>query len=251
MRRHVLVVGGTGGLGQAVVRCLADARVAVSVAGRRASAAPGVQASRVVDATAVDWDALYQDLEPPGAPPLDGIVFVAGAAVYGRTALVPEERARRVLELNFWACASAATAAARRWTARGIPGAFVAVLSLVARRAVPFEAHYAASKAAAARFLECLELEHAPAGLRFAPVYPGTLRTGFRGDAEWFGITPSDTDAGTDAREAARAIVAVLEGRRRSRVIGWRERTIDLADRIAPELYDRAVLRRRVQRTLG
>lgn len=249
--KHVLVVGGAGGLGAAVVRCLAEARVEVSVAGRRAGAGPGVRASRLVDATAVDWDALYRELDGAGAAPLDGVVFVAGAAVYGRTGQVPPDRARRVFELNFWACAAAATAAARRWTSRGVRGTFVGVLSLVARRAVPFEAHYAASKAAAGRFLECLGLEHAAAGLRFVPVYPGTLRTGFRRQAEWFGVAPADADAGTDARRAARAIVAVLEGKRRSRVIGWRERTIDLADRIAPELYDRAVLRRRAQRARG
>jgi hypothetical protein len=37
----------------------------------------------------------------------------------------------------------------------------------------------------------------------------------------------------------------------RQRVIGWRERTIDLADRIAPGLYDRLVLRQRVRRVIG
>jgi hypothetical protein len=42
--------------------------------------------------------------------------------------------------------------------------------------------------------------------------------------------------------------VAVLRGHRRARVIGWRERTIDLADRLVPQLYDRSVLRRRVLR---
>jgi short-subunit dehydrogenase len=118
----------------------------------------------------------------------------------------------------------------------------------VARRAVPFEAHYAASKAAAARFIECLHLEHEGDGLRFVPVYPGMLRTPFRTEAEWFGLAPPG-GGGADARGAARAIVAVLRGRRRSRVIGWRERAIDLADRVSPALYDRAVLRRRVLRT--
>ena len=249
--RHVLVVGGAGGLGAAVVRRLVEARVAVSVAGRRRCALPGVRASRVVDATAADWEMLYEELDGAGAGPLDGIVFVAGAAVYGRTAQIPADRARRLFELNFWACAQAATAAARRWSARGAPGTFVGVLSLVARRAVPFEAHYAASKAAAARFLECLDLEHAAGGLRFVPVYPGTLRTAFRREAEWFGVAPADDGGGTEPADAARAIVAVLQGKRRTRVIGWRERTIDLADRLAPELYDRAVLRRRVQRSSG
>ncbi len=246
--RQVLVVGGAGGLGAAVVRQLADDGVGVAVAGRSGGTDRRVRCARVIDATAVDWQELYASVEAEGGARLDGIVFVAGAAVFGRTARVPVERARRIFELNFWACTAAATAAAQHWRDHGRRGTFVAVLSVVARRAVPFEAHYAASKAAAGRFVECLHLEHEADGLRFLSVYPGMLRTPFRTAAEWFGLAPTG-GGGADARAVARAIVAVLRGRRRSRVIGWRERVIDLADRVAPELYDRAVLRRRVLRT--
>lgn len=249
--RQVLVVGGTGGLGAAVVGRLAGDGHAVVVAGRRTPSDARVRLSRAIDATSVDWRGLYRELERETGAPLDAIVFVAGAAVFGRTPRVPEARARRIFELNFWACTAAATAAAEHWSEAGRTGAsFVAVLSIVARRAVPFEAHYAASKAAAARFLECLALEYEPAGLRFVSAYPGMLRTPFRAAAEWFGLAPSGTDAGADVRETAQAICALLDGRRRSRVIGWRERTIDLADRVAPGLYDRAVLSRRVRRAL-
>lgn len=249
--RHVLVVGGVGGLGAAVVRTLADEGSAVAVAGRSRCTDRRVRSSRVVDATRVEWRALYEEVEGELGAPLDGVVFVAGAAVFGRTARVPLDRARQMFELDFWACAAAATAAAQHWIDRARGGAFVAVLSIVARRAVPFEAHYAAAKAAAARFLECLHLEHEADGLRFVPVYPGMLRTPFRSEAEWFGLAPPGAGQGADAQETARAVVALLEGRRRCRVIGWRERTIDLADRVAPELYDRTVLRRRVRRMRG
>jgi 2,3-dihydro-2,3-dihydroxybenzoate dehydrogenase len=246
--RSALVVGGSGGLGAAVVRELAEVGTGVAVAGRHRPADPRVRCARVVDATRVDFGALYRSVEAETGAPIDGVVFVAGSAVFGRTARVPLARAREVFDLNFWACTSAATAAAEHWIAGGTRGTFVAVLSIVARRAVPFEAHYAASKAAAGRFIECLHLEHEADGLRFVPVYPGMLRTSFRRAAEWYGLPPP-ADAGADATRAARAIVAVLRGRRRARVIGWRERTIDLADRLAPELYDRSVLRRRVRAT--
>lgn len=248
--RHVLVVGGGGGLGGAIVGHLADEGLSVAVAGRSRCADVRVASRRVIDATAVDWRELLASVEAETGTGLDGIVFVAGTAVFGRTARVPVEHARRVFELNFWACAAAATAAAQHWLGGGRRGTFVAVLSIVARRAVPFEAHYAASKAAAARFLECLHLEHEGDGLRFVAVYPGMLRTPFRSASQWFGLAPPGI-AGAETASTARAIVGVLTGRRRSRVIGWRERTIDLADRVAPELYDRAVLRRRVSRTRG
>lgn len=249
--RRILVVGGAANLGAAVVSRLASEGLDVVVAGRARSTDPRVRTSHVIDATTVDWRTFYEALEEEGGAPLDAIVFVAGAAVFGRTTRVPLERARRVLELNFWALSAAATAAAAHWTDHRRPATFVAVLSVVARRAVPFEAHYAASKAAAARFLECLQLEHAADGLRFVTAMPGMLKTPFRRAAEWFGLEPSDTDAGADVADTARAVVALLRGERRARVIGWRERTIDLADRVAPGLYDRAVLRRRMERTRG
>jgi 2,3-dihydro-2,3-dihydroxybenzoate dehydrogenase len=246
--RNVLVVGGAGGLGAAVVRELGDVGLSVAVAGRRPPADERVRCARVIDATRADFGALYASVEAELGAPLDGVVFVAGMGLYGRTGRVPLARAREVFELNFWACAHASTAMADRWRAARRPGTFVAVLSIVARRGVPFEAHYAASKAAAARFIECLHLEHEARGLRFVSVYPGTLRTSFRGEAEWYGLA-RPAAGGADPRPTAQAIVAVLRGRRRARVIGWRERAIDLADRVAPALYDRAVLRRRVLRS--
>jgi hypothetical protein len=78
--------------------------------------------------------------------------------------------------------------------------------------------------------------------------YPGTLDTPFRRRADWYGFEPPAADGGADVGRIARAILGLLDGSRRSRVIGWRERSIDLADRLAPGLYDRLVLRRRVRR---
>lgn len=246
--RNVLVVGGAGGLGGALVAQLAGRGLGVAVAGRSPARDPRVRCSETIDARTVDWSALYERTEAALGAQLDAVAFVAGGAVYGRTALVPAQQARDVFELNFWALGAAAIAAAERWSGRGQTGAtFLAVLSLVARRAVPFESHYAASKAAAARFLECLDLEYSQRGVRFVSACPGTVRTSFRRRAQWHGLTPPAEDDGASVERTAGELLALLEGRRRSRVIGWRERSIDLADRLLPGLYDRAVLRRRVR----
>jgi short-subunit dehydrogenase len=181
---------------------------------------------------------------------MDAVVFVAGTAAYGRTASVPPERERSIFELNCWACANAAKSAVEHWAENDRPGTFLAVLSIVARRAVPFEAHYSASKAAAARFLECLELEYGPRHIRVLSAFPGTLDTPFRRQAEWYGLAPGAPGPGADVRQTARALCALLDGTRRARVIGWRERAIDLADRLVPGLYDRMVLQKRVARML-
>ncbi len=248
--RNVLVIGGSGGLGSELVRQLLDGGAQVVVAGRTRPAEERVRAFFELDATRADWAELYRTIEARTGAPLDAVVFVAGTSAYGRTALFPAARARSILELNFWALADAARAVAEHWAQARRPGTLVAVLSIAGRRAVPFEAFYSASKAAAARFLECLDLEYASRGIRFVAAFPGTLRTAFRRQAERYGIEPGPTVEGGDVGAAARAILRLLDGKRRARVIGWRERIIDLADHLAPGLYDRVALRRRVDRQL-
>lgn len=248
--KQVLVVGGNGRLGSALVEQLLDRQLAVVVAGRTTSDNRRIRHSYVIDASSVEWRSFYATVEKDSGLLIDGVIFVAGTAAYGRTVLFPPERARTIFELNFWGCTTAAKLIADHWAEAQRPGKFVAVLSIVARRAVPFEAYYSASKAAAARFLECLDLEYAPRHIRFLSAFPGVLNTPFRRQAEWYGIEPTFGDRGADVRRTARAIQQLLEGSRNARVIGWRERAIDLADRLVPGLYDRTVLRRRVGKTL-
>src|SRR5439155_21656481 len=107
-----------------------------------------------------------------------------------------------------------------------------------------------ASKAAAQRFLECLQLEYSRTGIAFISAFPGLLRTSFRAQSEWYGIQRTPNEGGADVRTTAEAVINLLRGRRKARVIGWRERSIDLADRLFPGLYDRTVLRTRVQKAL-
>jgi hypothetical protein len=42
----------------------------------------------------------------------------------------------------------------------------------------------------------------------------------------------------------------MLAGRRTPAVLGFRERAIDLADRVSPALYDKLVLRQRTRKRL-
>jgi short-subunit dehydrogenase len=249
--KQILVVGGGSGLGSALVKNLLDQGHKVVVLGRRKPADEvRIQRFYGVDANTVDWPSCYSTIEKETAALIDAVIFVAGVAVFGKTSLVPVERARQVFELNFWACTSAARAAAEYWTNKGETGKFVAILSIAARRAVPFEAYYAASKAATARFLECLQLEYAHKKIEFLCAFPGLLKTQFRRQAEWYGFEPNFADEGADIHETAQVVVNLLNGKRKTQVIGWRERSIDLADRLLPGLYDRIVLRNRVQKLL-
>jgi short-subunit dehydrogenase len=243
--RHVLVIAPHGTVGGAVARELRRRGVRVTGAGRTPPDAGVVDAFLPLDLSATSWPALYSAVAGDG--PLDGIVYAAGVGTFGRTGSISPEEARTGFHVNFWAVTDAARAAADRWVRDGTPGCFLAVLSIAGRRAVPFEAYYGASKAAASRFLEALQLE-VPSSIQFIGACPGLIRSPFRSRAAWRGMAEPRATGGADPEEAAVALCDLLEGSRKSRVIGWRERAIDLADRFLPGLYDRLVLRPRVAR---
>jgi short-subunit dehydrogenase len=245
--RHVLVIAPHGAVGGAVARELRRRGARVTGAGRTPPEPGVVDAFHAFELSSAAWPALYETAA--GGGPLDGVVYAAGVGTFGRTEAIPPENARAAFDVNFWAIADAARAAAGRWTRDGTPGCFLAVLSIAGRRAVPFEAYYGASKAAAARFLEALQLE-VPSSIHFVAACPGLIRTPFRSRAAWRGMPEPSATGGATPEETAVALCDLLEGSRRSRVIGWRERAIDLADRFLPGLYDRLVLRPRVARMI-
>jgi short-subunit dehydrogenase len=249
--RHAIVVGASSGVGKAVSDALAARGTALSTVGRGHSPPrAGAWHRTCPDAANLDWDSTFSEAELHAGVPLDAIVYVAGAAAFGLAGSIPVSRAREMFEANFWGPAAAALAAERLWS-EPRRGTFVSVSSISARRAVPFEAGYCASKAAAARFLDTLTLEHPDGRVRFVSVYPGRLRTAFRAQADWYGRAPDPAQAeGADPSTVSRAIVDILEGRRAPAVLGFRERAIDLADRLSPALYDSLVLRPRTRRKL-
>jgi short-subunit dehydrogenase len=231
-RKHAVVVGASSGIGAAIAARLDGASYSVSSLCRRAprhpcdATQPGQIASAMGDAIGV-------------AGPVDLLVYSAGAPAMGVTTAVPVERAREAFEVGFWALDEAVRAALPTLVERR--GAILAVLSLAALRGIPYEAYYAAAKAAAARYLDCLAHEVEPRGVRVRYVCPGFVDTGFAERAEWYGLpaVPKINGSGVSADDVARIALATLEARPRSRVIGWRERVITLADRAFPELYDR------------
>jgi NAD(P)-dependent dehydrogenase (short-subunit alcohol dehydrogenase family) len=248
--RHAVVVGASSGIGKLLAEALADDGIALSAVGRSPPADPRIWHRRCDDLSTLDWRETYARAESHAGVPIDAVVYVVGDAVFGRASATPVERARRLFDVNYWAPVGAATAAEHLWK-EPRHGTFVSVSSISARRAVPFEAHYGASKAAFAQFLDVLGLEQDDARLRFVSVYPGRLRTAFRSKAEWYGLPPDPRPSdGRDPATVVGAILGILAGQFRLRVLGIRERAIDLADRVSPTLYDSLVLRRRVRSRL-
>ena len=55
---------------------------------------------------------------------------------------------------------------------------------------------------------------------------------------------PVGSGSGVTADDVAQTVCAIVEGRRASTVLGWRESAITLADRLVPGAYDRLLARR-------
>src|SRR5258708_26926012 len=124
--KEIAIVGGGGGLGSALVRQLLDRKYKVVVIGRTNPEDERIQKFCAIDVASADWPSLYRTIEIETAAPVDAVIFVAGTAVFGNTALIPAERARQTFELNFWPCAMAATASEQCWEDKTQAGTFLA-----------------------------------------------------------------------------------------------------------------------------
>jgi 3-dehydrosphinganine reductase len=241
---HAMVVGGSSGIGLAIARALRARGHVVSSLARHAAPASSVDASYLCDVTSPGELPGAIDQATRALGPIRVLVYSAGAAAMGRTLDIPVDEARRCLETSFWGLDATVRAVVPGMIARR-QGAILAISSIVALRAVPFEAYYAASKAAVTRYLGCLAHEMRPHGVHVHALHAGLIDTGFFERSGWWGMKPpSVKGSGVTPDDAARAAMALLDSGRESVVLGWRERIIALGDRIAPSLYDR-VLRRR------
>jgi short-subunit dehydrogenase len=236
MSGHALVVGATSGIGAEVARLLDATGWRVSRFGRSA-AGPGAFACDVTDRRSVGaaFAAATVALGEPRA-----LVYSAGAGVFGPTAAIPEADARACMDAGFWGMDACVREVLPAFERRG-SGTVVGVLSVVAMIGVAHEAYYAASKAAAQRYLDCLRVELEPGGVRVRYVCPGYVPTGFRERARWFGVDrpPPVQGSGVTAADVAASVVRAVEGHEVNPVLGWRERLVTTAGRVAPGLYER------------
>jgi short-subunit dehydrogenase len=236
---HAIVVGGSSGIGLAIGEALRARRYAVSNLSRRPAPAGAADVSYACDVTSAGdvIGGVASSIAAHG--PCDVLVYAAGIPAMGRTLAVPQVEARRCFEVNFWGLDRVVRELLPSMTARR-RGAILVVSSLVALRAVPFEAYYAASKAAVARYLGCLAHEAWRSGVRVHALHLGLVQTGFFERGGWYGMPVPDVEgSGVETADAARAALELLDSGRQEAVLGWKERLIVLGDRLAPTLYDR------------
>ena len=183
MSGEVLVTGGSGGIGSATVRALAARGFAVTFTYRSAAAKAQDLAAELPGATAIACDLAARDqVEALAArieareTPLFGLVHNAGATYDALAAMVDQDAAERVMQVNLWALMRLVRACVRGMTAAR-KGRIVVIGSLTAMRGSRGNSVYAASKAAQLGYLRTLVGEVAKRGVTANYVAPGFIDT--------------------------------------------------------------------------
>jgi NAD(P)-dependent dehydrogenase (short-subunit alcohol dehydrogenase family) len=183
--RGVIVTGGTGALGRAVVRLLLERGARVAVPFRRASEwqslrdeASGARSLVGLEADLSDQHRAEAFVEEATAQLglLDGVALVAGGWAGGQSfEAAPADEWTRMLSVNLDTAAYVCRAALPHLQKQG--GSVVAVGSRAAETGGAGMAAYAVSKVALHTLVRVLAQENRDHGVRFNAVLPGTIDT--------------------------------------------------------------------------
>lgn len=173
---RALVIGGRRGIGAAVVETLAAKGFAVTYtyrtdAGPFDAAIAGLQLD-LADRAAVDAFATAQE----DAPAWDALVQVGGTTYDSLAAIMDQDKAEAVMQVNYFAFARIARAVVRPMM-RARAGRIVAIGSVIGQLASQGNAAYAASKAALLAYVKSLAIESARRGVTVNYVAPGFVDT--------------------------------------------------------------------------
>ncbi|GAB4320620.1 MAG: SDR family NAD(P)-dependent oxidoreductase [Dehalococcoidia bacterium] len=179
--KSVLVTGGAGALGQAVVGTLVNAGARVAVADR-----PGPLQTAELPASALSLEADLLDPESAASAvtrtvsalgALDGLVCLAGG-FFGDTPVLdtPPDRMRQQFELNVMTAYTIIQAALPTMIERG-GGSIVCVSSRPAVSVVPGSVAYATSKLGVLKLVDLVAAEYRERGVRANAILPSIIDT--------------------------------------------------------------------------
>ena len=170
--RHVVVIGGTSGIGLAVAEHAAAAGARVTVAARNPERAAdllpaGVTAEKADVASAAATEALFERIGS-----FDHLVTTAGAGVHGSIRDLTSADARPILDTKFWGYYDAVRAAAKTIAT---DGSITLVGGGSSRKYPPGVAAMAGINAAVEAFGKAAAVELAP--VRVNVIAPGLIDT--------------------------------------------------------------------------
>ena len=183
--RGVIVTGGTGALGRALVTRLLEGGTAVVVPWRRVEQWRSLEAAIPsgaslhgfeADLTAPEGARLFVEQATSSLDVLDGVALIAGGWAGGATfEAAPEDEWDRMLQGNLATVRNVTRAALPHLLEGG--GSVVTVGSLAAQAGGADMAAYAVAKSAVHALTRVLALANRNRGVRFNSVLPGTIDT--------------------------------------------------------------------------
>ena len=250
----VVVTGASSGLGRAVARLAGRRRARVVCGGRNPEALEAAVAEVEQtggEALAVEFDAASEDechqlveqaVDRFGR--IDSFVRSHMVSVFGEVEQLRADELRRVLDVNFLGSVYCFWAALPHL--RESRGTFVDVNSALAYRGIPLQAAYCASKAALRTFLESarVELARAEAGVDVCVLLPGAINTPhFDRVRQKLGLQPQPVPPIYEPEAFAEVVLHCCEQPSRELPVGWGAQKALWAQKLAPRLVDRWLLR--------
>lgn len=176
---------------------------------------------------------------------LDTWVHLAAIELYAAFDQTTPEEFRQVINVNLLGQVYGAKAALPHLKQTG-GGALVHVTSVEARRSLPLQSAYAASKHGVDGFLEALrvELKHEKAPISVTEILPASINTPFFDKARTkLGVKPQGVPPLYQPKLVADAILYAAEHPIREIVVGDAGKVILLAQRLSPGLVDAYMVR--------
>ena len=250
----VAVVGASSGIGRDVALKFAERGAKVVVASRSKEGlstlveeiyARGGEAI-AVPADVADYEQVkaIADKAVERFGRLDTWVHAAATAVFSTFDRITPEEFKRVIDVNLMGQVYGAMAALPYLKQEG-RGSLIHITSVEARRSLPYQSPYSASKHGTMGMLDALriELKHQGYPINVANIMPSVINTPFYNKGKTkLGVKPTGTPPYYNASLVSEAILYAAENPVRDYIVGDVGKVLDVVQRFSPGLVDAALL---------